>query len=216
MIRGWAKGAAATMALILFASVTLFLHQLYVGHKTRVFLREFHAVELDKSSYRDVKPLEKKFNGIELQYSPDYGFYKSDCSEGRCSVQFRFSNSWLATLRLAPATGLTAVFGVSDQKITSKEIWYESQGGPDPFLVAIHEGPSIFTRQAACIFSFQPSPEYGPLRRLSLYLGPDPSDYQKKTAYGFGLSCLERVRGCQSANGIPPPVTTQDFPFCSH
>jgi hypothetical protein len=194
---------------IIVGTVTLVLlivfgHQLYVARRAKMFLRDFKALQLQVSSFADVRNLETTYGGFESDAKSDSDKErKCDDPSEVCLIRFDFSNTWLTNLHLARFSALSAIVYVDRNVVYDRGLTYEFSDGSHPRAYSIADDGSHRLTWTKCLE-----------KDRVIFLGTNASQQDRDEAYSMNLSCLRRFGACGNADNIIPIAAMRKMPVC--
>lgn len=163
-------------------------------------LAAISRLEVNRSTFQDVLLLKGQLRGKVRSTGA------TECSEQRCTVEFWYDNSALATFHLAPFSFFSASVRVESGRVASVDTAHFSrftkQRTGIPFLqMRISEQLPNEWNPAGVKVSQKRDTEGTPWE-AQIYVTPNVDQSLKKQLRSFNLSCLSTLGGCTSLQQI--------------
>jgi hypothetical protein len=161
------------------------------------FLLRSQALVLGKASLSDAEGMLAVFQG--------YRFNANPCASTDCELAFRFHNSLLSFLHLAPPTGLDSFLRFHEGVLVNRET-YLGQGLCCVVYVREDLPISKEGKQRSSFSSDLQRDGNGRTWKATVHLTPEATERERGLAYSFNLHCLDKIGGCKTAQELSPRV----------
>jgi len=186
-------GSAILVTVALFGAVVVIRKE----QAAESFLSQSRALVLGHATLSDARKTLDDYRRYQLN--------ATSCASNECEIAFRFRNSLLSLLHLAPPTGLDSFLRFHDGILVNRET-YLGQGLC--CVVYVREDlPSSQTATLKSSFSrkLQRDGTGRPWKAI-VYLTPQAIQQEKDLAYSFNLRCLYKIGGCKTAEELSPAI----------
>jgi len=165
-------------------------------HAAEDFSLQSRAIVVGRTSFSEAERMLSNYQRYQLNNS---------CASADCELAFRFRNSWLSLLRLAPPTGFNSLLRFHDGVLVNRET-HLGQGLC--CVVYVREDlPASATGALRSRFSLELQRDgNGRPWKAMVHLTPQASEKERELAYSFNLHCLDKIGGCKTAEELSPGV----------
>ncbi len=187
------------VALIILIAAVLFgvTGALKTERAAEGFSLQSRALVVGRTSFSEAERMLSKYQRYRIK--------STSCTSADCELAFRFRNSSLSRLRLAPPTGFDSVLRFHDGVLVNRET-YLGQG-----LCCVVYVREDLSASATGALRSRFSPELqrdgsGRAWKAMVHLTPQASEQERELAYSFNLHCLDKIGGCKTAEELSPGV----------
>jgi hypothetical protein len=185
------KTAIALLFLFLAASAIGFLVVRSTKTQAQGFLAAYRTLAVGTTSYDNAKQQLADYRAI---LKPP-----SSCTQQECDVVFNIENSLLHRLHLAPPTGLSGTLYFRNDILVAKYVYF---GQGMCCVVRVAELLPQAMKSSKGLDVRVQADDHGSPMRAFFTLAADATSEQASYAYDFNLSCISKLRGCNSANEL--------------
>lgn len=188
---------AGIIALVVACGAILTAATVRTRSEAQAFLSELEVIELGPSGYGQVQALATRFRSHVAQET-------KPCTSSDCSLTVRFDNTWLRRLHIATWTTFGTTLLVRDGR-----------------LYYVSTGMTLYSRERVVSAETDFSEEdhgWEPYRAITkrwgdnqpwqsvVRLTPQATLSERKAAFSFNLTCLDKLGGCRDSSDLLPSV----------
>lgn len=187
------RGKICIALLFLFLAAGAIGFLVVRGTKTQAegFLAAYRTLTVGTTSYDNATQQLAKYRSI-LKVT-------SGCTQQECDVVFKIENSLLHRLHLAPPTGLSGTLYFRNDILVAKYVYF---GQGMCCVVRVAEFSRHNLKSSEGLDVRVEADDHGSPMRAFFTLNADATSEQANYAYDFNLSCISKLRGCNSANEL--------------
>ncbi len=195
-------GLIALVFLVALGMGDLFIVAIRERDRARAFLQDVASLPLGTATFADAQQLAKKYDG-----KPWNGPSREPtCTVHDCAIRFIFENKMLNHLqRNKREVSLAAGLIVKDGLVVTKEINLSvlTTTWSTQFVYVLFDRVSSTAPQGYKVERLKVDGSGMP-HLLQVELGPAAPTAMRKNAYSLDLSCLAKVRDCDTSNTVFP------------
>ena len=135
-----------------------------------------------------------------------YGFEPCLAGLDGCTGTIYIANIWLFRFHLAPPIAFVTRFGISDNKLTNRELGVSLEGmyGKESYgLVSVNERVSAPDRSAFKVSGWSSG--------ILVNMTTEAPENLKSLAYNFNFHCLVKIGGCKNYEEMLPILERKDL-----
>jgi len=214
--RLWKVYASSFLFLLLFSAGLAWGYSRYTLTRARTFLAELAKLKPGESTFADAQRLRRAYGGVPTSLLTQ----NPTCSEERCELLFTFDNKPLCYLPGVLQVHLGGDITVKEGRVVESVLLFgrkpnsEFDAGDRRTQEGVIIPPEWEYLYGVRDVAQRAQEEYG-LRKsdpdshgvphfVTFRLGPRSTAEDKNRAYSIDLSCLARLRGCDSPSSIYP------------
>jgi hypothetical protein len=194
-VRCMRKLILPAVLIVLLAAAVLAWVSIRTVHEASLFFEEMQRLSPDTLTNNDAKRLADRFHSYMLPQ-------QQECTDAECEYGFRFDNSVLAALKLAPYLRLNGGIKLENGKLALLGAVFHQYPEPqfDVSVLEFRSAPELPSFNARLV-ERNDAPNF-----ITVKMTGAAQPNERKAAFTFNTNCLARLRGCRSLEQIVPEL----------